>query len=264
MSHSPFKAIRVAESPDTCCLVIWLNDIKAYDCKPLTRHPIWCPTKNRGHGSLCRPRGSQLSHHSYVLLDPDPVRRAAAYRLLARSRIVLPLESIEELRAAVPPQAWFLVHDENDLVAQAAKVMVATGLFRPLIAYSETIEPSRIVRAVSDGATHYVEWPSGTDVIENFDEAVVAKARIGFETMAIECSARASLESLTRRENEVLALVCEGKSNKEIARMIQISPRTVEIHRANALTKLGATNSIDATRMFIKAGRPGSGKSAAA
>jgi DNA-binding CsgD family transcriptional regulator len=52
----------------------------------------------------------------------------------------------------------------------------------------------------------------------------------------------AALERLTRRETEVLVQVLEGAANKFIARALGISHRTVEIHRARAMLKLGATS----------------------
>jgi DNA-binding CsgD family transcriptional regulator len=47
---------------------------------------------------------------------------------------------------------------------------------------------------------------------------------------------------LTRREREVCDLICQGKSNKEIARALEISPRTVEDHRMGVTRKMGVPN----------------------
>jgi DNA-binding CsgD family transcriptional regulator len=59
---------------------------------------------------------------------------------------------------------------------------------------------------------------------------------------------------LTGRERDVLTHLVDGLSNKEIGRALGISPRTVEIHRANMMTKLGANSSPDAVRIGIYAG----------
>ena len=48
---------------------------------------------------------------------------------------------------------------------------------------------------------------------------------------------------LTRRQREVCDLVCQGRSNKEIARMLEISPRTVEDHRLDVMAKMNVQNS---------------------
>jgi DNA-binding NarL/FixJ family response regulator len=57
------------------------------------------------------------------------------------------------------------------------------------------------------------------------------------------------LNSLTSRELEILPLVVAGHSNKEIARHLDISHRTVEIHRARILNKTGATNLLELARL---------------
>ena len=58
---------------------------------------------------------------------------------------------------------------------------------------------------------------------------------------------------LSRREREVLELLSAGCSNKEIARTLAISPRTVEIHRGNMMTKLHAGHAADAVRLWLDA-----------
>jgi DNA-binding NarL/FixJ family response regulator len=59
---------------------------------------------------------------------------------------------------------------------------------------------------------------------------------------------------LTPREDEVLKLIAEGRSSKEIARDLTIAVKTVERHRANILAKLGMRDRVDLTRYAIRAG----------
>ena len=61
-----------------------------------------------------------------------------------------------------------------------------------------------------------------------------------------------ALETLTRRESEVLVQVLEGAANKSIARTLGISHRTVEIHRARAMLKLGATSTPELIRRALR------------
>lgn len=56
---------------------------------------------------------------------------------------------------------------------------------------------------------------------------------------------------LTAREREVLQLIAEGHSNKEAGRQLGISPRTVEVHRARVMDKLGAKNAADLMRIVL-------------
>jgi DNA-binding NarL/FixJ family response regulator len=59
---------------------------------------------------------------------------------------------------------------------------------------------------------------------------------------------RDSAPPLTERERDVLRLVVEGKSNKEIAHQLTISPKTVSVHRSNIMSKLGLHNSVEMLR----------------
>jgi len=61
------------------------------------------------------------------------------------------------------------------------------------------------------------------------------------------------VQKLTRREREVLAGVAAGLSNRLIGEKLAISPRTVEIHRANMLNKMGASHTSEAIRIAIEA-----------
>jgi DNA-binding CsgD family transcriptional regulator len=56
---------------------------------------------------------------------------------------------------------------------------------------------------------------------------------------------------LTPREREVAALIADGASNKEAGRRLGISPRTVELHRAHIMEKLGARNAADLVRIVL-------------
>ena len=58
-----------------------------------------------------------------------------------------------------------------------------------------------------------------------------------------------SLAALTAREREVMELLVEGLHNREVAERLAISPRTVEVHKARIMEKLGATNLADLIRI---------------
>lgn len=65
---------------------------------------------------------------------------------------------------------------------------------------------------------------------------------------------RSNLNRLTEREREVLRLVAEGKSNKEIASLLCISPKTVSVHRSNIMTKLDVHSSFELIRFVTQTG----------
>jgi DNA-binding CsgD family transcriptional regulator len=68
---------------------------------------------------------------------------------------------------------------------------------------------------------------------------------------AVMFSSENGQKPLTRREREVLKLISEGHSNKQGALRMQISPRTFESHRAEAMRKLGARNTADLVRLAL-------------
>ena len=70
-------------------------------------------------------------------------------------------------------------------------------------------------------------------------------------------AADVSLSQLTQREREVLAEITGGASNKEAGRRLGISPRTIEVHRASIMDKLGAKNTADLVRITLKEAQSG-------
>jgi FixJ family two-component response regulator len=62
-------------------------------------------------------------------------------------------------------------------------------------------------------------------------------------------------EPLSRREQDVLGEIVNGASNKEAGRKLGISPRTIEVHRAHLMQKIGARNAADLIRIVMSEGR---------
>ncbi|MDE2597163.1 MAG: LuxR family transcriptional regulator [Sphingomonadales bacterium] len=194
-------------------------------------------------------RGTHL-----ILVDGDFRRRAAISHCLSDSDIhVEPFEDVGELMAHWPRSGMLLVHDEGEAISALLAYMGRTGNWLPLIAFSENPETRQVAKAVLEGAIDYVGWP--------FDEAQIAQVLADAQSRASatgnaklrEAVARSRIERLTRREREVLAGVADGLSNRLIGDKLAISPRTVEIHRANMLNKMGANHTSEAIRIAIEA-----------
>ena len=82
-------------------------------------------------------------------------------------------------------------------------------------------------------------------------ESSSARARCSYRTGAVAFAPDMQQKPLTRREREVLKLISEGYSNKQGALRMQISPRTFESHRAEAMRKLGARNTAELVRAAL-------------
>lgn len=108
----------------------------------------------------------------------------------------------------------------------------------------------QVVRAVRDGVIWvFVKPYQFTDMVRLVTDELREDLRQGDGASADVLGSA----SLTPRELEVLRRVVIGETNKEIAATLGISPRTVEVHRAAAMRKLGARNTADMIRLALKA-----------
>jgi FixJ family two-component response regulator len=108
------------------------------------------------------------------------------------------------------------------------------------------------VEAIRNGALDFIEKPfRGHAVISRVREAMEAQMRRAADPNASKISPFLfpGREPLTRREQDVLAQIVAGASSKEAGRHLGISPRTIEVHRARIMEKLGAKNAADLVRI---------------
>lgn len=196
----------------------------------------------------------ELRLSNLILIDSDMRRRATISHALASENIhVEPFETIAELSRSWPRSGVILIHDEPEAVQDLIEKMASHGEWFPVIAFSEDPVAHRIVEAILDGAIDYVAWPIAAEELATTLERAMERADVVGNAKLREVMARARIDRLTRREREVLGGVASGLSNRLIGEKLSISPRTVEIHRANMLNKLGANHTSDAIRIAIEA-----------
>lgn len=127
------------------------------------------------------------------------------------------------------------------------------GVSLPVVVTADSFTINDVVDAITDGAMDCLVLPLGMNTLARRLQRVSAAAGPLVELRRRQIEARTRLGQLSRREREVLECLVAGKANKVIARDLNISPRTVEIHRANMMTKLGAGHAAAAVRVWMDA-----------
>ena len=110
------------------------------------------------------------------------------------------------------------------------------------------------VRAMKAGALDFIEKPFATATIMAAIKAALARLDATGERDPASAAAAAKLQILSPREREVLEGLLAGLPNKTIAYDLAISPRTVEIHRARVMDKMGARSLSELIRLALAAG----------
>lgn len=125
------------------------------------------------------------------------------------------------------------------------------GAMLPIVFITGHGDVPMAVEAMQRGAMDFLQKPfRDQDLLDRINKAL-EKDRAGRELLGNRARIQACIAGLTPREREVLALVTQGKANKVIAGDLQLSQRTVEIHRAHVMEKMGANSLAHLVRMVV-------------
>ncbi|AXK42885.1 LuxR C-terminal-related transcriptional regulator [Erythrobacter sp. SN021] len=196
---------------------------------------------------------SLMQENTFIVVDNDYRSRNELTMALGKIGYVVPADSLDDLGGRWPEEAWVLVHDHGLQLTRAMRDLRQAGRFYPLVAYSKKASISHIMDVLSGGAAGYFEWPTPDDRLQRSLANILARKWQNSTTTIEQARAKQKIGQLSPREREVLTGVCEGFSSKEVARTLGISPRTVELHRANVLNKLGVRNVAAAVRLSVEA-----------
>lgn len=165
--------------------------------------------------------------------------------------------NLEELIKHAPKDGFVFAHDDGDRmdVATVIEAMTKAGQWLPVIAVSEAPSTESVVRAIKAGALDYLQLPSDVSPLTQSIAQVEREAHEQRAQRSRVAEARQRIARLSLREREVLDRLADGYSNKAIARDLEISPRTVEIHRMKMMGKLGVRHAAEAVRLKVEASR---------
>ncbi|MEO6041269.1 MAG: LuxR C-terminal-related transcriptional regulator [Croceibacterium sp.] len=168
-------------------------------------------------------------------------------------------EVYSELRELLerPPSEGIILAAETGEAGGARRLidqLGESGIWLPVVVTSTAVDLEQVVSAIRAGALDYLALPLEMNSFAGRLHSIVAEARPYEERRQREVEAARRISHLSGREHQVLGLLSAGLANKEIAQQLRISPRTVEIHRANMMSKLGAGHAADAVKAWLAAG----------
>jgi len=204
--------------------------------------------------------GKRLIH---IIDDEESVRRSASFMLKTSGFAVRPWESgtafLKEVRHTEVGCILLDVRMPNMDGLEVQQKLAERGVDMPVILLTGHGDVGIAVKAMKAGAVDFLEKPFEAETLLDSIERAFERLEAKSDAAARAADADILLGALTAREREVLDGLARGHPNKTIAYDLGISSRTVEVHRANIMSKLQARSLSDALRVAFAAGMGSSG-----
>jgi two-component system response regulator FixJ len=203
---------------------------------------------------------SELQGLVHLLDDDDSVRRSVGFMLKTSGFQVRSYaagsELLKEARTLAPGCILLDIRMPGMDGLEVQQALKEAGVALPVIIMTGHGDVPLSVKAMKAGAVDFIEKPFEKAVLLSALKQGFASLQRAADTRERAKEAAVRLQALTPREREVLDGLAEGLPNKTIAYDLGISPRTVEIHRANLMTKLGVRSLSEALRLAFAAQEP--------
>jgi two-component system, LuxR family, response regulator FixJ len=194
----------------------------------------------------------------HVIDDDEAARHSLAFLLGTAKMDVKTYESAAAFLAVAPAvTSGCVITDVRmpdisgiELLRQLRELRIGV----PVIVITGHADVQLAVEAMKIGAADFLEKPYDDDVLIAAVQSALNRQDSDSKRQAERVSIESRLATLSNRERDVLDGLVAGLANKQIAFDLKISPRTVEIYRANLMTKMQAASLSDLVRMALIAG----------
>ncbi len=180
----------------------------------------------------------------YVVDDDDGMRRALTLLLntvgYKTAAFASPREFLEKFRPDLPGCLVLDIRMPGMSGLELQQHLNRIGSMLPLIFITGHGDVPMAVQAMKEGAFEFVQKPfRDQDLLDRINHALTLDKQ-NRSSLALRADVAQRFESLTPREKQVMDMVVDGAANKVIAIDLGLSERTVEIHRAKVMEKMGA------------------------
>jgi two-component system response regulator FixJ len=194
----------------------------------------------------------------HLVDDDEAIRRSAGFMLKTSgyqvNSYVSGVELLKEGKELAPGCILLDVRMPEMDGLEVQQALKDRGIGYPVVVMTGHGDVDVAVQAMKAGAIDFIEKPFEKAVLLSAIEEGFARLEQAGKSGARAEQARVRLQALTPRERDVLEGLVRGHPNKTIAYDLDISPRTVEIHRANVMNKLGVASLSEALRIAFAAG----------
>jgi two-component system, LuxR family, response regulator FixJ len=195
---------------------------------------------------------------AHVIDDDQAVRESIEFLLRSARLTVKTYETASAFLAVAPTIGSGCVITDVRMPGMSGidllRRLKEMGIGLPVIVITGHGDVPLAVEAMKFGAVDFLEKPFDDDVLLASVRSALDRSEASAQLETVRAEIRARIALLTNREHEVLDGLVAGHPNKIIAFDLKISPRTVEIYRANVMTKMKAGSLSELVRMALVAG----------
>ena len=189
----------------------------------------------------------------FIVDDDASVRDALSLLLSLRGYVSATFACAEDFLGALKPDWRGCVVVDIRMPGMSGlelqRFLLEGGPTLPVIVITAHGDVAAARQAFLAEAVDFIEKPFDGEQLLTAIENALAGVRTVAAAQAAASTARPALGQLSAREREVMALMVKGLHNRRIAEELGISPRTVEVHKARVMEKLGVRNLVDLVRL---------------